>query len=150
MKRSYQVIFLENQKQGYAPGDQAAHFGANALAEKTDYPTIEAVTDMVTMLERIGGQMYVTALRIKNVETGEYDTHGLAFNYETRDVRLVEAGPPEEAFGFPVTDSQAPPEVVTVEAGPTPELEGDDFEPGEAADLRDEIEAEVAAALDEE
>lgn len=109
MKRNFEVIFAEDNQIGFEPGDEAAHRAAAALADRADAPTIGALTDMLTFLERIGGQFHVTALRLESApDAGDWETCGLAFNYETRDARVKLADAPEQVFNVPVTDSQAP------------------------------------------
>lgn len=123
MKRKFEVIYPENHQDGYLPGDEAAHRAAAALADRADAPTIAALTDMLTFLERVGGQFHVTALRLASeVQEGEWDTQGIGFNFETRDARVMVAKAPEEInfgqlTGVPITDSQAPAVEVEVESG---------------------------------
>jgi hypothetical protein len=112
--RKFSVNYLANQADGFQPGDEAAHRAAAALGDRADMPTIAAFSEMLAMLERVGGQFYVTALRVPN-EEGEFDTLGLVFNYETRDAKIEFLLPPEEISGVPVTDISAEPTRIEVE-----------------------------------
>lgn len=108
MKREFGVVFPENESVGNEPGDQAAHAVAQGLAERCDAPTLLALNDAMTLLERVGGQFHLVALRKPIEGSDEYETFGIAFRYETRDVRLKEAKAPTEVLGLPVSDCQVP------------------------------------------
>lgn len=123
MERNFDTLYIRNERAGYQVGDDAAHRAAAALADRADAPTIIALTDLLTMNELIGGQFYVTAVRDKvdrygnRVPDGDgnFETIGLVFNFETRDVRVEPAQAPETVLGLPVTDSHAPATQVAVE-----------------------------------
>lgn len=104
MKRDYSVVYLENQQAGYAPGDDAAHRAAAPLADRADAPTVAALLDALTLLERIGGQFHITALRIQD-ENGNYETHGLGFRYDTADAKGKPVSKPREVAGVPITEA---------------------------------------------
>lgn len=141
MKRDFAtVIFEENFQAGYRPGDEHAHRAAAALADRFDAPTIRAVADALSFLDRIGGQMYVVTLR-RQVAEDEYETEALHLRYETRDAKMHIAPPPEHVGSVPIEDFSEPPTRIEIDA-PVGEEEVE-------TDLRDEIEAE-AEALDEE
>jgi hypothetical protein len=121
LKRKFTNIYPANEVQGYEVGDTAAQQAALGLAQRADAPTIAALSDMLTLLERVGGQFHVTAVR-KQEEGQDWETVGFAFNYETRDARLVVASSPEDALSIPITDSQTPPtEVEPQQNGAEPE-----------------------------
>lgn len=141
MRRDFaNIILAQNAQAGFRPGDEAAHRAAAALADRFDAPTIIALTDAVTFLERMGGQLHVVTLRERIDQEGnmvEHDAPGsewltLAFHlrYETQDARVALAKPPESILGVPVTDMAEPPMPVAAEP---------------AESLRDEIEAEAEA-----
>jgi hypothetical protein len=116
MERNFATYLAENMQQGYVPGDEAAHRAAAALAERADAPTILALTDMLALLERIGGQFYVTSVRIKDSALGpDWHIAGVTFDYETRDAKVERLEPPEEVDGVPVTDSSGPGITVEIE-----------------------------------
>jgi hypothetical protein len=95
---------------GYQPGDEAARGVALGLAEKLDAPTLLALDKLVTLLETVGGQVYVMAVRSEDeLGSEDFKTVGLDFHYQTRDARLKIEAQPEEALGVPVTDMEAPP-----------------------------------------
>jgi hypothetical protein len=124
MKREFSTLYLENQRDGYQPGDEAAHRAAAALADRADAPTVAALTDALALLERVGGQVHVTALRIEP-DDGSWQTAGLGFSYETKDAHLKVAAAPEEVFGVPVTDISGPPVELPEPAEPEAEAEPD-------------------------
>lgn len=123
MKRNITVNYAANQADGLIPGDAAAHRAAAALADRADMPTLDAFATMLSLLEHVGGQFYVTALRVES-ENGEFDTAGLIINYETRDARIEYFDRPDVVAGVPIVDSAAP----TTEAAPEPEAEDEDEE----------------------
>ncbi len=109
MKRNFaEVVYQENAQDGFAPGDEAAHRAAAALADRADAPTIGVLTDMLAFLERVGGQFHVTALRLE-ANPDEWETHGFGLMVETRDARLKVAEAPETVRGVAITDMQGPP-----------------------------------------
>lgn len=125
MKRDFDTLYARNEQSGFQVGDDAAHRAAAALADKADAPTIQALTYLLDMAELIGGQFHVTAVRekfdrhgnrIADAGDGKFETIGLVFNYETRDLRIEPATAPDTVFGLPVTDSHAP--ANQVEGGP--------------------------------
>lgn len=119
-KRKFdRVSFGQNAAEGYAAGDGAAHRAAAALADKFDYPTIAAVSDLLATLDRIGGQAYITTLRDKQPDD-TFITLGFAFDFETRDARVEIMEPPNEIEGIPVSDSNEPPHPIQAER-PEPE-----------------------------
>jgi hypothetical protein len=109
MKREFASFYGENEQDGYRIGDQAAQVAGAALAARTDAPTLQAIADMLTLLERVGGQFYVTAVRIKSELDPDWHISGLTFDYETRDAKVQTLEPPDEVRGLPVTDSSAAP-----------------------------------------
>jgi hypothetical protein len=135
MKRSFSSVFGENRDEGYEPGDEAAHIAAAALAQRLDAPTIRAITDMATLLETVGGQFYITPLRVQDdFDPGAYNVEALVFNYETRDIKVQRLEPPQEIQGLPVTESH--------KAGITIEIERPEIEPSsEEPDEQPEAEA---------
>ena len=86
MKRDFQVIYPENVADGYQPGDEHALHAALALAQKADAPTINALSEMLTLLEIVGGQVHVTALRVD--QDGRFTTEALGFHFNTADAKL--------------------------------------------------------------
>lgn len=119
-----QVVYPENQQAGFAVGDEAAHRAALDLAERADAPTIMAFVDALRCLELIGGQLHIISLRTAATQGGPWETKGFAINYESRDASMVQAKPPEEVFGIPVTDL----------GEPSPEVEPDEFDEEEPLD----------------
>lgn len=145
MKRPFQTVYAENEASGYEIGDQEAHRVAAALGDRADAPTLRAFHDMLTLLERVGGQFHVTAVRTER-EDGEFNTVGLAFNYETRDARLKEAAAPDTVLGYPVTPSDSPPTEVDVEqhessTAPSESTGGSSPEPDQEAAAAEEEQA---------
>ena len=140
-----EILFPVNEEIGYQRGDELAQRAAAALADRFDAPTIIALTDALSFVDRVGGQLYITALRrkvdrlgnfVSDEQEGEFRSAGLAFLYESRDAKVKRARGPQAAFGYPVDDTSAP--AVEIEA------------PGEDGyALRDEIEAEAGAAAEE-
>jgi|SRR6478609_8614909 len=135
-QRPFSTVFEENQQNGFFPGDEAAARAAAALADRADAPTIAALSDMLTFFERIGGQFHITSLRLPSNE-GEWETHGLAFHFETRDARVKVATAPEDLrvgdLTIPITDSQGPaPEIELPAEEPAPP-ESSDEEPAPEA-----------------
>lgn len=111
MQREFGVIYAENESLGSVPGDEAAVAIALGLAQRCDAQTLIALSDSVAMLERVGGQFHIVAVRRENEEgSGEFETFGLAFRHESRDARLKVAKPPETALGIPVSDASVPTE----------------------------------------
>jgi hypothetical protein len=139
MKRSFSSIFDENLAEGYEPGDQAAQIAAGALAQRLDAPTIGRILDMVSLLETVGGQFYITPLRVQSeFDPGAYEVTALVFNYETRDIKVQRLEAPDEIQGLPVTGSHE--EGVRIEVGepevdPEPEV---DAEPEPGAEMESE------------
>lgn len=143
MKRDFAtVIFEENFERGYRPGDEHAHRAAAALADRFDAPTIQAVADALSFLNRIGGQMYIVTLR-RQVAEDEYETEAIHVRYETRDAKMHIAPSPDQVGAVPIQDFSEPPTRIEIDAP------GREAEEEVETDLRDEIEAE-AEALDEE
>ena len=93
MKRPFEVVFSEGAELGYVPGDQVAHRAAAALADRCDAPTLDRFAAVITLLETIGGQVHITALRQEN-QNGRYETIGFGFQYESVDARIREAKSP--------------------------------------------------------
>lgn len=108
MQREFGTVFPENAALGQAPGGPDAQAVALGLAERCDADTLLAFGDAIAMLERIGGQFHVVALRRPVEESEEYETYGIAFRYETRDSRLKVAPAPEKILGLPISDCQVP------------------------------------------
>lgn len=133
--REFRVNYPQNDREGFRPGDDAAHRAAAALGDRADQPTIAAFSEMLAMLERVGGQFYVTAFRQKVEEDGDFETAGLVFRYETRDVSIEFFSEPTEIAGIPVTDSSDTSVRVLVKtpAEPTPEPEPEADREAEAA-----------------
>lgn len=146
------IVFEENRRLGFLPGDEAAHRAAAALADRFDAPTIIALTNGMAFMEAMGGQLYAITLRerlnaegrlAEDGEPGEYETAVIRFEYESRDARVVAAPAPTDVIGIPIEDfSQAP---TRIEADP-----GAPEQPDVEPDLRDEIEAEADAAAQED
>jgi hypothetical protein len=143
-----EILFPEARREGFYPGDEAAHRAAQALADRFDAATIIAVTDALSFTSRVGGQLLITTLRTRldssgrpvgEDEPGEYRTVGVSLEYESRDAKVTEIKRPELVFRVPVTDTADPPTVI--------ETPADQRDP-EDGGLRDEIEAEVAADAD--
>jgi hypothetical protein len=137
------VLYSENTEAGYAPGDQYARAAAAALAVRADAPTIVKLTDILTLLEDVGGQVYITGLRIERPD-GRFTFDGFGAKYESVDARMRPAKPPESVeigpIEVPISDMQEPaPETDLPEP---PEPEGDDPD----HDVRDEIEDEIDRA----
>lgn len=138
MKRNFASVYSENDSDGYRVGDEAAHVAAAALAQRLDAPTIARITDMVTLFETVGGQVYVTPLRVQDPDDpGTYNVAALVFNYETRDIKVQKFEPPEEVLGVPVTESHEPGVEIEIER---PE----DLD----AEIREKAEAALATAED--
>lgn len=116
MKRRFHTLYRENAGTGFQPGDESAHRAAAALADRADAPTIGALTDILTLLERFGGQFHVTALRLENGE--EWETEGIGFQYESRDARLKVAAPPAAVAGVPISNMEEPAPEVEAEDEP--------------------------------
>jgi len=141
------IVFAQNEKLGYFPGDEAAHRAALALADRFDAPTIIALTDALTFTREMGGQFWAVALRervneqgefVAEDQPGEYQTALLRFEYESRDARIAKSTtPPSQVAGIPVSDfSEAPTRIAVAEAPPMTDEESET--------LREEIEQEVA------
>lgn len=147
-----EILFPVNEEVGYERGDELAHRAAVALADRFDAPTIIAVTDALSFIDRVGGQLYITTARRKvnldgqmvgKDEEGEFRSFGLTFVYESRDAALTKgpARPPETAFGVEVRDTSEPPtEVEVMDVG---DIIAEP--PLDEKTIRDEIEAEVRA-----
>lgn len=101
MRRDFYVLKGDG---GFAPGDEYAHSKATALAQIGDAPTIEKIVQAFAMLDLLGGQFYVQAVRAKFDADGNRipdeqakDTHGswqtvgFAFRFETADPALAAA-----------------------------------------------------------
>lgn len=136
MKRDFAVVYPENFVNDLVPGDEAAHRAARALADRADAPTIIALSDVLALLERVGGQFHVVALREEGSGDGTWNTVGLAFRFDTRDAHLTVAKAPEQVCGVPVTNSE---EAATVDldvpaSEPPEEPPGDVEPPGDEAD----------------
>lgn len=154
MKRNLaEILFPAAEREGFVPGDEAAHRAASALADRFDAATIIAVTDALSFASRVGGQLLVTTLRTRldasgrpvgEDQDGEYRTVGLSLDYESRDAKVEEIRRPERVFGIPVTDASEPP--TQIDTAP-PEPTNGAVEP-DGSDLRDEIEAEAALGGD--
>lgn len=131
MKRNFASVYSENEQDGYRVGDQAAHVAAGALAQRLDAPTIARITDMVALLDTVGGQFYITALRTQDeTDPATYNIEALVFNYETRDLKVQKYEPPEEIMGIPVTAShEAGVEVESPTEVPVEAAEGQEAEP---------------------
>jgi hypothetical protein len=114
------INYSENAANGSVPGDGAAHRAAAALADKADFPTIAALSEMLSTLERVGGQFYVTAFRAEQ-DNGSFDTLGLAIDYETRDARVIAMDAPDEVAGVSVTDLKEPSVAIESETPDEPE-----------------------------
>jgi|SRR6185437_3352285 len=128
------LIYPLNEQEGYAPGDQAAHRAALAMADRFDAPTIIAVTDALRYLTMRGGQLEMATLRerigpdgetVSKDEPGEYVTLGMTIFYETRDAKMARIKPITDVRGIPVEDFDQPPtEYADPEPGsPAEELE---------------------------
>lgn len=125
------LIYPLNEQEGYAPGDQAAHRAALAMADRFDAPTIIALTDAMRYLTMRGGQLEMATLRerigadgepVGRDEPGEYITLGLTIFYETRDAKLARIKPITEVRGIAVEDFDRPPtEYQDPEPGPPDE-----------------------------
>lgn len=137
------IVLRENRELGFAPGDQAAHRAAMALADRFDAPTIIALTNALTYTQEMGGQFWAVTLREKvgadgqlaaDDQPGEFQTMMLRFEYESRDVRIVRATtPPSEIEGIPITDfSEAPTQIEVGDAAP--DEDGPDSEAGASED----------------
>lgn len=149
-----EILFPVNAELGYERGDELAQRASAALADRFDAPTIIALTDALSFIDRVGGQLYITTARRKvnldgqmvgKDEEGEFRSFGLTFLYESRDAALTKgpARPPETAFGVEIRDTSEPPtevqeEFVSIEV---PGIEPD--EDLEDVNLRDQIEAEI-------
>lgn len=141
--REFRVNYPQNDREGFRPGDDAAHRAAAALGDRADQPTIAAFSEMLAMLERVGGQFYVTAFRQKVEEDGDFETAGLVFRYETRDVSIEFFNEPTEIAGIPVTDSSDTSVRVGVGSPVDPKAAP---EPTPEPEAEADREAEVAAA----
>lgn len=144
------LIFEQHRREGFVPGDEAAHRAASALADRFDAPTIIALTDAMAFLELMGGQLYAVTLRerlnaegrlAKDGEPGDYVTAVMRLEYESRDARVVEAPEPDEVLGIEVTDFSKAPTRLEPEAPAPPEDEND---------LRDDEPAEADASADQD
>jgi hypothetical protein len=149
MQRTFaEILFRQNEANGYRPGDDAAHRAAAALADRHDAPTIAAIFDALAFAERVGGQFHVVTLREKfndlgehvaDDAEGEWETAALLIKYESRDARIILAKPPEQVFGVPVTEFEEPPTTVEVSTPQPDELEDephpDSSDPEDSAEL---------------
>lgn len=144
-RKLFDLIFSLHEEGGYEPGDVAAHRAALAMGDRFDAPTIIALTDAMTYLQKMGGQLELVTIRQKvdaegrpvgGGEQGEWLTSGMTAAYETRDAKIQRAKPITEALGFPVESFDHPATEVEFEQDPEPES---DPEP----------EQELAAPLDE-
>jgi hypothetical protein len=124
-----EVVYAENQLNGYRPGDESAHIAASALAQLADAPTISALADIVRLTDLIGGQVTITSLREGASQAGEWETKGLHVQMETRDARMVVIEPPDEVFGLPVIDFLEDAPVATRVPVPDPNQNGTAPEP---------------------
>lgn len=133
MHREFGTVFPENANQGLRPGDAAAQAVALGLAERCDADTLIAFGDAISLLERVGGQFHVVALRRPVDDSEEYETYGIAFRYETRDSRLKVAKAPDQILGLPISDCQVPESAL-----PEVELKPQDGREGQPATETDE------------
>lgn len=134
------LSFPAHESAGLMPGDEHAHRAAAAMGDRFDAPTIIALTDALSFLDRMGGQLYAVTLRervnlrgqmVSEGEPGEWRTIALRISYETRDGRISQAKPPKEILGVPVADFGASSTQIEVDRPedsqpePDPELEAE-------------------------
>lgn len=105
MRRDWGVIPGET---GGVPGDHEAVSRGMALANRFDGPTLEIIHDLLTSMDRMGGQLMIRAHRVKfdsegneiprdqhNKSPGQWLTEAYVFSYETRDANVKELVPTE-------------------------------------------------------
>lgn len=86
------------------PGDQDAMNAAMAMAHRFDGDVIRSVSDALTSMDRLGGQLGVQVQRVKvdgegtpvdRDEPGYWLTYGFIFSVESRDASVQEIKLPE-------------------------------------------------------